>query len=269
MTSGSLKVITTGEQYVYSDDVDSSAKAIKAKGNLTISGGTVLVSALGGEGSEGIESKNILTISGGEVLVNCYDDCINAANHIQFDGGDIYCYSTGNDAIDSNGTISVTGGTIVAIGTTVPESGIDCDENTFAITGGTLLGIGGTTSNPTASACTQASVIYNGQLSKGTLFSIVSSDASHVMSYTIPCAYNPTTILFSSASLAQGSSYTIYTGGSVSGGSEFYGLVTSADYTAGTSSDTFTASSLVTSVGSTTGGGGQNGGNQPGGFGGH
>lgn len=267
MTSGSLKVITTGEQYVISDDVDSSPKGVKAKGNLTVTGGTILVSTLGGEGSEGLESKNILTITGGEVLANCYDDCLNASNHIQIDGGDIYCYSTGNDAIDSNGTLSITGGTIVAIGTTVPESGIDCDENTFAITGGTILGIGGTTSNPTASACSQASVIYSGQLSKGTLFSIVSSDASHVMSYTIPCAYNQTTILFSSASLAQGSSYTIYTGGSVSGGSEFYGLVTSADYTAGTSSDTFTASSLVTTVGTTTGGGQQGG--QPGGFGGH
>ena len=273
MTSGSLKVITTGEQYVISDDVDSSPKAVKSKGNLTITGGTVLVSAMGGEGSEGLESKNILTITGGEVLVNCYDDCLNASSHIQIDGGDVYCYSTGNDAIDSNGTLSITGGTIVAIGTMVPESGFDCDENTFAITGGTVLGIGGTTSNPTASACTQASVIYSGQLSKGTLFSIVSSDASHVMSYTIPCAYNQTTILFSSASLAQGSSYTIYTGGSVSGGSEFYNLVTSADYTAGTSTNTFTASSLVTSVGTTTGGGGQNGdqngGGQPGGFGGH
>lgn len=215
-----------GEQYVISDDVDSSPKAVKAKGNLTITGGTVLVSALGGEGSEGLESKNILTITGGEVLVNCYDDCLNASSHIQIDGGDVYCYSTGNDAIDSNGTLSITGGTVVAIGTMVPESGFDCDENTFAISGGTVLGIGGTTSNPTASACSQASVIYSGQLSKGTLFSIVSSDASHVMSYTIPCAYNQTTILFSSASLAQGSSYTIYTGGSVSGGSEFYGLVT-------------------------------------------
>ena len=57
-----MKVITTGTQCVYGK-LDSSAKGIKADGALTINGGTVLVKATGGEGSEGIESKSVLTVN--------------------------------------------------------------------------------------------------------------------------------------------------------------------------------------------------------------
>lgn len=54
-----------------------------------------------------------------------------------------YLYSTSNDAVDSNGKITITGGLMVAAGTTGVEEGFDCDKNTFKVTGGTLLGIGG------------------------------------------------------------------------------------------------------------------------------
>ncbi len=264
MKSGTLKVLTTGSQYVVSDDVDSSPKAIKAQGDLTISGGTVLVRTTGGDGGEGIESKATMTISGGTVAVSTYDDCLNAKTHIQISGGDIYCLSSGNDAIDSNGTLSIAGGTIVAIGTTVPESGIDCDENTFAITGGTLIAVGGTTSTPTANASTQSSLIYNSRLSQGTLLTLLNSSSGHIFSYAIPTSYNETTILYSSADLAQGDSYTLYTAGTVAGGDNFHGLVTDADYTPGTTLTTFTQSSTVTNLGGSQG---NWPGGQPGGFG--
>ena len=62
---------------------------------------------------------------------------MNASKSIVINGGNIYCYSSGNDGVDSNGTLTITGGTIVSIGTTSPEEGFDCDQNTFKITGGT------------------------------------------------------------------------------------------------------------------------------------
>lgn len=139
---GTVKVITTGTQYVYGK-LDSSAKAMKAEGALTINGGTVLVRATGGEGSEGIESKSVLTVNDGMIAALCYDDCMNASNSIVINGGSIYCYSSGNDGIDSNGTLTITGGVVIASGTTSPEDGFDCDQNTFKITGGIVLGIGG------------------------------------------------------------------------------------------------------------------------------
>ena len=79
-------------------------------------------------------------MNGGDVSVYSYDDCMNASKSIVINGGNIYCYSSGNDGVDSNGTLTITGGTIVSIGTTSPEEGFDCDQNTFKITGGTILG---------------------------------------------------------------------------------------------------------------------------------
>lgn len=250
--NSTVKIITTGKQYVY-NRLDSSAKGIKADGNLTINSGTIWVKTPGGEGSEGIESKSTLTVNGGDVSVYSYDDCMNASKSIVINGGNIYCYSSGNDGVDSNGTLTITGGTIVSIGTTSPEEGFDCDQNTFKITGGTILGIGGGTSTPTSSVCTQRTVIYGGSGSKGTLFSIQGSD--QVMSYTIPRAYSQMTLLFSSSKLVSGTTYTIYTGGSVTGGTEFYGLTVGGIYTAGSQVATFTPSSMVTSVGNVSSGG--------------
>ena len=250
--NSTVKIITTGKQYVY-NRLDSSAKGVKADGNLTINSGTIWVKTPGGEGSEGIESKSTLTVNGGDVSVYSYDDCMNASKSIVINGGNIYCYSSGNDGVDSNGTLTITGGTIVSIGTTSPEEGFDCDQNTFKITGGTILGIGGGTSTPTSSVCTQRTVIYGGSGSKGTLFSIQGSD--QVMSYTIPRAYSQMTLLFSSSKLVSGTTYTIYTGGSVTGGTEFYGLTVGGIYTAGSQVATFTPSSMVTSVGNVSSGG--------------
>ena len=91
-----------------------------------------------------------------------------------------------------------------------------------------------------------------------------------VLTYQIPRAYSQMTVLFSSPNLTSGGSYTISKGGTVSGGSEFFGLYSGATYSGGTQAATFTASSMVTQVGSTSGGGqpgGGGGGHGPGGWG--
>ena len=255
ITGSTVNIITTGKQYVYSSSLDSSAKGIKSDGALTISTSTVQVRTTGGDGSEGIESKSSLTINGDEVAVYAYDDCLNASSSIVINGGYVYTYSSGNDGIDSNGTLTITDGVIIASGTTSPEEGIDCDTNTFKITGGVIVGVGGGTSSPTTSACTQRSVVYGGSGTSGALFTITDSSGSHVMSYTIPRTYSTMTLLFSSPLLTSGSTFYIYSGGTVTGGSSYYGLTTGGTYTAGTKITSFTASSMVNDAGSMTSGG--------------
>ncbi|MFT3739486.1 MAG: carbohydrate-binding domain-containing protein [Breznakibacter sp.] len=255
INDGTLTATTTGGQFKYGSD-DTAAKALKSTGNLTINGGTVTVKTSGTE-AEGIESKATLTINGGTVEVNAYDDCINAKTNITINGGNIYCYSTTNDGIDSNGTMTITGGVIVSSGSTSPEEGFDCDNNTFKITGGTLVGIGGATSTPTSSVTTQRCVVYGGSGTADQLINIQSGGTS-ILTFKIPRTYSQMTLLFSSSSLSSGTAYTIYKGGSVSGGTNFHGLYFDATYTAGTSASTFTSSSMVTTVGtSSTGGGGR------------
>lgn len=105
--------------------VSGSAKGIKVMGNVTINGGTVKVSATGGEGSEGIESKSVMTINGGYIECNTYDDALNSASHMYIKGGYIYAVATNNDAIDSNGNMYLSGGMVFCYGS---EEGLDANS---------------------------------------------------------------------------------------------------------------------------------------------
>lgn len=252
INGGTIKVTTTGGQFKYGSD-DTAAKAIKSDGNLTVNSGNITIKTSGVE-AEGLESKKTLTINDGTIEIEAYDDCINASNHIGINGGNIYCYSESNDGIDSNGTLTVTGGVVVSSGTKSPEEGFDCDNNTFKITGGILVGTGGATSNPTASVSTQRSVVYGTTGTANQIIHIESADGKSVLTYKIPRTYSPLTLLFSSPDLAANTSYTIYTGGSVSGGSDFHGLYTGTTYTKGTAATTFTTSSMLTTIGTSSGG---------------
>jgi len=254
INDGTINVSTTGDLFKYGSD-DTAAKAIKSDGNVTVNGGTIIIKTTKEE-AEGLESKKILTINNGTIEIEAYDDCINASNHIAINGGNIYCYSTSNDGIDSNGTMTITGGTIISSGTTVPEEGFDCDNNTFKITGGILVGTGGATSTPTSGVSTQRSVIYGTTGTSGDLIHIEASDGTGILTYKVPRTYNQMTLLFSSPDMKSDVTYTVYKGGSVSGGSNFHGLYSSATYSKGTTAITFTPSSMVTSIGTSTGGNG-------------
>lgn len=252
INDGDINVSTTGDQFKYGSD-DTAAKAIKSDGNLTVNGGSIVIKTTKEE-AEGLESKKTLIINDGTIEIEAYDDCINASDHIGINGGNIYCYSETNDGIDSNGTLTVTGGIVISSGTTSPEEGFDCDQNTFKITGGILIGTGGATSNPTSSVSTQRSVVYGTSGTANQLLHIESANGTPILTYKIPRTYSQMTLLFSSPDIKANTSYTIYNGGSVSGGSDFHGLYTGSTYTKGTSATTFTPSTMVTTIGTSSGG---------------
>lgn len=250
---GKITIVTQGKQYIY-NRLDSSPKGIKAEGNLTIDDGYISVKASGSEGSEGIESKATLTINGGTIIAECYDDCINASSAIIINGGDVYCYSSGNDGIDSNGTLSITGGLVISSGTTSPEEGFDCDQNRFTITGGTLIGTGGGTSTPTASSCTQRSVIYNGSATSGQYINIHDTSGASILTYKIPRSYNQMTLLFCSPLMKSSTTYYISSSVNVSSGAEWNGYYLNGNYSGGNSLTSYTTTNMVTTIGCSSGG---------------
>lgn len=208
-----------------------------------------------------------MTIHDGTFEIVAYDDCLNASSNITINGGMLYCYSMGNDAIDSNGTLDINGGLIIASGTTSPEEGFDCDQSRFTITGGILIGTGGASSSPTANTCTQYAVLYNGTGTSNSVIHISSSSGDSLV-YKIPRSYTSSggggpgmggggmgggnnrsmVLLFSAPELTNNVQYTVKTGGTITGGTEWHGYYTGATVSGGSTTATFTpgSSKLIT-----------------------
>jgi hypothetical protein len=261
VNNGTIKIITTGKRYTYGQQ-HTSAKGLKSDASITVNGGSIMVRTTGGEGSEGIESKGTLTVNAGTVECYAYDDAINTSKAMTFTGGWTFAYSSGNDAIDSNSTMTFTGGTVVGVGTTQPEGGIDCDNNTMTISGGTIVGIGGTNSLPSSSTAKQPAIAVGASsISSGNYLSLNNSDGSNIFAFKVPRAYSSYNLLLSSPSLKLNSSYTLTSGATVSGGTDFDGLLTDTKVSGGSKVASVTLSSNLTTSGnvSTMGGGGGGG----------
>lgn len=273
MDDGIVNVVTSGGKYVYNAalDLDSSPKGVKADGEITINGGLLNIQVTGrSDGSEGLESKSKITVNGGEVFVYAYDDAINVGGDspvgMEINGGKIFAFADNNDGIDSNGKLWVNGGLVIASGSGAPEEGLDCDRSqNFIVTGGTLIGTGGAAIS-TSSSSTQRSVIYNGvQAKTGELFVITDAEGNPVLKYELPRTINGMSLFFSSPDIKSGGTYTVYSGGSLSGNSvNWNGWFEDGTYTAGTELGSFTSSSLTTTVGQSNGPGGGPGNGGPG-----
>ncbi len=224
----------------------SNPKVIKADGNLTVNSGTLDLSSTS-EGGEGLESKDTLTINGGYIEISTVDDCINASKHIQINGGEMRFAASNNDAVDSNGTLNIAGGIIIAIGSSNPEGGFDCDNNRFTITGGTAIGLGGSTSTPTSSACTQRVVIYQANFVNGTTYTITNPDGDQVISFKAPKNINGKMVI-TTAGIQNNGTYSLYKAGTLEGGDIHWEMTTDAQYTPGTKIKTFTPTSMVTNI---------------------
>ena len=270
---GIVNVVTSGGKYVYNEalDLDSSPKGVKADGEITINGGYLNIQVTGiSDGSEGLESKSKITINDGEVFVYAYDDAINVGGDnpvgLEINGGKIFAFADNNDGIDSNGKLWVNGGIVIASGSAAPEEGLDCDNSqNFIVTGGTLIGTGGAAIS-TSSRSTQRSVIYNGVSAKtGELFVIADAEGNPVLKYELPRTMNGMSLFFSSPDIKTGETYTVYSGGSLSGNTvNWNGWFEDGTYTAGTELGTFTSNSLTTTVGQSNGPGGGPGNGGPG-----
>lgn len=119
------------------------------------------------EACEGIEAA-ALSIRSGDISIVCTDDCLNAANFdlanydfaINISGGTIVAYTTAGDGFDSNGSLTISGGNVtVWSGGNADNQPLDAD-GTIAITGGTVLAAGSSAGMGMNLSTTQAYVIF-------------------------------------------------------------------------------------------------------------
>lgn len=198
----------------------SSAKAIKAEGTATLLGGTLTVKT-STDGAEGLESKTAVNIVGGRHYLECYDDCINSAGNITFDGGVTVCYSSGNDAVDSNanraGAITIGNGTVLAFTTKgSPEEGLDCDNNSYIRITGTGIalsagGVQGGSSSSTISNAAQGYTFHTGTVAyqPNRYYTLADAAGNNLVTYSFPVAFNSTLSLFTATGMVKGSTYSV------------------------------------------------------------
>jgi len=230
-----------------SSSSSTSPKVIKAMAAMTVYSGSFTIKS-SNEGGEGLESKTTMTINGGNFYFNTYDDCLNAATALNINGGNLRCVATGNDAVDSNSKLSITGGLLLASGSRDPEEGIDVDQaSQMSITGGTVINQKGNMLNLTTTQCKVPTIKYSSSISAGTLITITNSSGTHIMSFKAPQAMSQGCYI-TLPEFVSGSSYKLYSGGTVTGGTVFNEVTKGGSFSGGTQLKSFTISSNLTSI---------------------
>jgi len=264
--------------------IDSADDAVHSNGNVAINGGSLVLSTRddgihadssitikNGEISipvsyEGIEAP-VVTINSGVIHVVSRDDGINIGVDSGFPGpgqgigfstytGNYYLYINGGylavnalgDGIDSNGAVVMTGGYVLVDG---PSSNMNSalDHIAFNITGGFLYAVGSSgMALPPGNLSTQYSVMLNfrSPYPAGTLIHVQASDGTGI--FTLKPTKQYQSVVFSLPSLALGSAYDVYVGGSCTG-TIIDGLYSGGTYTPGTKYTSFTIYTKVTRLG--------------------
>ena len=241
-------------------DIDSqSGDAVNAEALLNVESGSITISAsddalhsdytlnIGSETTsptilintcnEGIEAAE-LNIWSGDIKLHAIDDCLNAANSdlskydfsLNIYGGNLVMDTTGGDGIDSNGSITITGGNIVVwTANTADNQPLDSD-GLMTITGGTVLAAGGSSGMGMNLSASQPYITFGSTSSGGRGFgqtsaTAITKGAKLVISggseiYSGEALTNANYVFFSSDKLTEGESYTLTAGGNEIGTSQ-------------------------------------------------
>ena len=231
--------------------------AINAEQTLNVESGTLTISAaddaihsdlvlnIGAEDTEGpaititecyegLEAAELNVLSG-DVSILSSDDCLNAANSdlsgydftMTISGGTIVACSSSGDGFDSNGDLTISGGSVtVWTANTADNQPLDAD-GAITISGGTVLAAGGSNGMGMNLTATQPCVTFgstggmgggrpgdrdssSSTLAKDAAFTITGSDGTTLYSGTALC--NATFLLFSSDALTADETYTLTCG---------------------------------------------------------
>ncbi len=219
-------------------------------GTLTISAAddaihSDLVLNIGGDGTdgptiaitecyEGIEAAELNVLSGNIDILSS-DDCLNAANSdlsgyafsMNISGGVITACSSSGDGFDSNGDLTISGGTVaVWTANAADNQPLDAD-GAITVSGGTVLAAGGSAGMGMNLTAEQPCVTFgstggmgggrpgdmdggSASIAKDAAVTITGSDGSAVYSGTALC--NASFVFFSSPELTADGSYTLTAG---------------------------------------------------------
>ena len=210
------------------DPAEASCKGLKGKTGVTISGGSVSVTAddhalrsgaglaisdgvlqLRSRQGKGIAAETELTVSGGTLSVQSADDGMVSADTVRVSGGELLIVS-GADGIQGGkkgtgfasevGTVSIEGGRTLVSAFNKP---VDAKAS-FVITGGTLFTCGSGTPSPSSEI---PWLLYTVRGSTGDEL-LVKLDGAPAMT----AAYAYSSVFFADPTLSEGQSYPLQAG---------------------------------------------------------
>jgi len=224
ITGGTVSIKTTGLNWTGDDTMGKSyyyydADGVECYENIKCA-------------AEGIEGNTLIAITGGTLEIEADDDGLNMSyegGNIAITGGNTYIYSTAGDGVDSNGNIYISGGNLVTVATLGMEDGLDCGDMKYrtVITGGLVASLSGGSMGINEIMGVNQGVINLGSSyfgKQGETVAVKDKDGNVVYAFTLP--YSDTNLTISSPLISTDSSYEIYSGVKVSGGSSFHGLYT-------------------------------------------
>ncbi|MBM7708874.1 carbohydrate-binding domain-containing protein [Enterococcus lemanii] len=249
ITSGDFTVDSADDSLHTNGDIEitggtfslaSGDDGIHADQTLTLAGGTIAIT----QSVEGLEAASIQLV-GSDVEIVASDDGINASDGsststegapggfgavnedliINITAGQIVVDAQG-DGVDSNGNITMSGGTLIVNGTTSGGDGALDYDGTFDLTGGTLVAVGSSAMAQTVSdSSSQGTVSFylDQKQSANQMVSLFDASNELLLAFTPIRDYQ--FVVISTPDLVIDQSYTLHLGGTATGDAQ-NGLVT-------------------------------------------
>lgn len=231
----SMKGLKAGNSISITDGkitADCADDTLHSNGTITINGGSFSLAS----GDDGIHADLVLTINNGEINIStsyegleangieinggvislrAYDDGINACDsettgttpYITISDGSITANADG-DGIDSNGTVSMSGGTLVVFGPTSNGDGALDYDVSFAMCGGTLIALGSRGMAQAPSTLSQPCLSVYSNVDADSTIEVRDEDGNDILSTVTPKSCE--SLIFSSENFVQGKTYSIY-----------------------------------------------------------
>ena len=202
----------TGGSYL----ISSASHGLDGKDDVSIADGTFSITA----GKDGIHAENdddaslgLVCILNGSFVISAEGDGISAGSCLQIQDGSFDILS--GDGSDANGTLEITGGSIIVCGPTQGDTATLDYDASGTITGGTFIGTGSSMMAQSFSNAGQGVIAVRGsEQPAGTEITLTDDTGSVLLSHSPELSF--AVVILSSPDIVSGETYTLTIGASSS-----------------------------------------------------